>query len=127
MKTRLSPAAIGRWSARRPWLAIALWLAFVVACLAALAVTGSKQLERGATGESARAESMQRAHDTGPAESEYAYLHSRSLRAGDPTFRAAIAKVRASMESALGGGASGAGITTRISADSHSALVTAPV
>ena len=57
----LSPAAIGRWSARHPWLAIALWLGFVVACVAALAVTGSKQLHSGATGESARAENMQMA------------------------------------------------------------------
>src|SRR5262249_6274070 len=106
MRGRLSPAAIGRWSARRPWLAIALWLGFVVACVAALAVTGSKQLRSGATGESARAENMMAAHQAYPPgqQLEYAYLHSSSLRAGDPAFRAAIAKVRASMERALGGG-----------------------
>src|SRR5262249_25842562 len=106
MRRRLSPAAIGRWSARRPWLAIALWLGLVVACVAALAVTGSKQLRSGATGESARAESMMTAHQAFPPgwQPEYAYLHSAALRAGDPAFRAAITRVRATMERALGGG-----------------------
>src|SRR5215831_9943193 len=103
MRRRLSPDALGRWSARRPWLAIALWLGFVVACVAALAVTGSKQLQSGATGESARAEHMLTAHKARPpgGQLEYAYLHSDTLRAGDPSFRAAIAKVRASMKRAL--------------------------
>jgi uncharacterized membrane protein YdfJ with MMPL/SSD domain len=143
MRRRLSPAAIGRWSARRPWLAIALWLGFVVACLAALAVTGSKQLQSGATGESARAESMMNAHRAFPPglQLEYAYLHSSSLHARDRAFRAVIARVRASMERALGGravgpapagraprgGLVGSGVTTRISADGHSVLVAVPV
>jgi hypothetical protein len=64
MRRRLSAAAIGRWSARRPWLAIAPWLGFVVACVAGFAVTRSKQLRSGATGESARAEHMMRAELT---------------------------------------------------------------
>jgi RND superfamily putative drug exporter len=129
MKRLLSPAAIGRWSARRPWLAIALWLCFVVACVAALAATGSKQLQGGATGESARAESMMRAHQAFPPgnQPEYAYLHSDSLHASDPAFRAAIARVRASMERTLGDAGLGDGVTTRISADGHSALIAAPV
>src|SRR6516162_6024732 len=145
MKRRLSPAAIGRWSARRPWLAIALWLGFVVACVAALAVTGSKQLQSGATGESARAENTMNAHQVFPPgpELEYAYLHSSSLRAGAPTFRSAIAKVRTSLERALGGGGRtpgpapagrapngrplGGGVTTRIADGGHSVLVGVPV
>jgi RND superfamily putative drug exporter len=143
MRTRFSPAAIGRWSARRPWLAIALWLGFVVACVAALAVTGSKQLQSGATGESARAESMMRAHEARPpgVQLEYAYLHSDALRAADPAFRTAIAKVRASMTQTLVGRRPGpapagrapkgllpsGGVTTRISAGGHSVLVAAPV
>jgi uncharacterized membrane protein YdfJ with MMPL/SSD domain len=144
MRKRLSPAAIGQWSARRPWLAIALWLGFVVGCLAALVVTGSKQLQSGATGESARAESMITAHQAFPpgGQPEYAYLHSDTRRASDRAFRAAIAKVRANMERALGddrapgpapagrspkGGLHGEGVTTQISADEHSVLVAAPV
>jgi RND superfamily putative drug exporter len=75
-----------------------------------------------------------------PAQYEYAYLHSNSLRASDPAFRAAIARVRTSMERALGGSARGGRggnalggpalgdrLTTSISADAHSALVAAPV
>jgi RND superfamily putative drug exporter len=145
MIRHLSPGDLGRWSARRPWLAIALWLGFVAACVAALAVTGSKQLQSGATGESARAENMMKTHQARPpgVQLEYAYLHSDALRADDPAFRAAIAKVRASMTEALVGRPSGpalapagrrpeglvpgSGVTTRISAGAHSVLVAAPV
>jgi RND superfamily putative drug exporter len=42
------------WSARRPWRALALWLIFVVGCLALGAASGTKSLDNGATGESAR-------------------------------------------------------------------------
>jgi len=119
MRTHLSPAAIGNWSARHPWRAIALWLAFVIVAVAALALTGTKQLESGTTGESARAETMLRQHHARPAQHEYAYLHSNSLHTDDPTFRGAITKVKAEMEKGLGGQA-----TTRTSADGHAALVT---
>ena len=114
--------AIGRWSARHPWPAIALWLAFVVACVGALAVTGSKGLQSGAAGESARAESMLRQHQARPGQDEFAYLHSDTLRTDQPAFRAAIAKVASSMEDALGGR-----VTTSVSAGGHSALVTGPI
>ena len=101
MRTHLSPAAIGNWSARHPWRAIALWLAFVIVAVAALALTGTKQLESGTTGESARAETMLRQHHARPAQHEYAYLHSNSLHTDDPTFRGAITKVKAEMEKGL--------------------------
>src|SRR5262249_31408780 len=103
MRRRHSPDAIGRWSARRPSLAIALWVGFVVACVAALAITGSKQLQSGATGESARAESMMNGHQVFPpgGQLEYAYLHSDALRAGDSAFRDAVARVRRGMSQAL--------------------------
>jgi uncharacterized membrane protein YdfJ with MMPL/SSD domain len=144
MRRRISPAAVGRWSARRPWLAIALWLGFVVASVAALAVTGSKQLQNGAAGESARAESMMTAHQAFPpgVQFEYAYLHSATLRAGTPAFRTAVARVRTSMSQELvvrppgpaptgrapkGGRLPGDEVTTRVSADGHSVLVAAPV
>ena len=114
--------AIGRWSARHPWPAIALWLAFVVACVGALAVTGSKGLQSGAAGESARAESMLRQHQARPGQAEFAYLHSDTLRADQPAFKAAIAKVAIGMEDALGGR-----VTMSVSAGGHSALVTGPI
>jgi len=38
---RVSPGRIGRWSARHPWLALALWAAFVVGCVAAGAATAA--------------------------------------------------------------------------------------
>ena len=49
-----SVAAVGSWSASRPWRAIALWLGFVVLALALGAATGTESLESGATGESQR-------------------------------------------------------------------------
>jgi uncharacterized membrane protein YdfJ with MMPL/SSD domain len=122
MNKRLTPGSIGRWSARHPWLAIGAWLGFVVVAVAALALTGSKSLQSGATGESARAESMLKLHEARPVQHEFAYLHSDTLRVGDPPFRAAIAEVRAGMQRALGGRA-----TTNVSAGGHSALVTGPI
>ena len=122
MRIRLSPTTIGRWSARRPWLAIALWLAFVVLAVAALGLTGSKSLQGGVTGEAARAENMLTAHKSRPVQYEFAYVHSDTLRAGDPTFRAAITKVAGSMQRALGGH-----VTMSLSAGGHSALVRGPI
>ena len=118
MRIHLSPTSIGRWSAQRPWLAIAAWLAFVVLAVAALGLTGSKSLQGGVTGESARAETVLSGHNARPAQYEFAYLHSGSLRTGDPGFRATIAKVAGSMERALG-----SHVTTSMSAGGHSALV----
>src|SRR5262249_1852244 len=141
MRRRLSPAAIGHWSARRPWLAIALWLGFVVACVAALAVTGSKQRRSGAPGEWERAQNVSTSDQRSPpgAQVEYAYLHSETLRAGESAFRAAVAKVRTSMSQALvgrppdsaptgrtpNGGLRDGDVTAEVSADGHSVLVTA--
>ena len=68
MRIRLSPTSIGRWSARRPWLAVATWLTFVVLAVAALGLTGSKSLRSGVTGEAARAENMLQVHQAQPAQ-----------------------------------------------------------
>jgi RND superfamily putative drug exporter len=87
---------------------------------------------------------MMNAHQAFPPglQLEYAYLHSSALHAGDRAFRAAIARVRASMERALGGGRAvgpapagraprgglaGSGVTTGISANGRSVLVAVPV
>jgi RND superfamily putative drug exporter len=118
MRIRLSPATIGRWSACRPWLAIAAWLAFVVFAVTALGLTGSKSLQGGVTGEAARAENMLNVHQARPAQYEFAYIHGGSLRAGDPGFRAAVAKVASIVERALG-----AHVSQSVSAGGHSALV----
>ena len=72
MRIHLSPTSIGRWSAQRPWLAIAAWLAFVVLAVAALGLTGSKSLQGGVTGESARAETVLSGHNARPAQYEFA-------------------------------------------------------
>ena len=110
--------AIGRWSIRHPWLAIATWLVFVVVAVGALAATGSKSLDSGSAGESARADALMQQHQVGPIELEYAYLHSDSLRVSDVTFRAAIAQAVARLHHAVGGE-----VSTRVSADRHSILL----
>jgi RND superfamily putative drug exporter len=122
MIKRLSPIAIGRWSTRRPGPAIAAWLTFVVLAVLALAATGSKPLQSGAVGESARGDAMLRSHQVGFTRREYAYLHSDSLTAGAPGFRAATAQVEAAMRRALGSRP-----TVSVSRDRHAALVSAVV
>jgi RND superfamily putative drug exporter len=111
-------AAIGRWSAGHPWRAIAIWLAFVVAAVGALAVINDKSLESSTTGESGRGYAML---DRGsyPEQHDYGYLHSDSLRVGDPAFKAAIDDVRTRMQESLG-----AHVTVHFSPDRHAALLT---
>jgi putative drug exporter of the RND superfamily len=82
MFRRFSPSSVGRWSARRPWLAIAAWLSFVVLALLALSVTGSKQLQNGAVGEAARGDAVLNSSGLGFPPLEYAYLHSESTTVG---------------------------------------------
>jgi uncharacterized membrane protein YdfJ with MMPL/SSD domain len=99
-----SVAAIGRWSARRPWLAIAVWLTFVAVTIVAVVATGTESLRNGAVGESARGYALLDAHPGAwPPVREFAYLHSDTLSAGDPAFRAAIDEVSIRMQAALGG------------------------
>src|SRR5437868_10009554 len=45
---------LGSWSARRPRRALALWLGFVIFCLAFGALSGTKSLDNGSAGESKR-------------------------------------------------------------------------
>ena len=114
-----SVAAIGRWSARRPWRAIVLWLAFVVLCLAAAVATGTESLRNGAVGESARAYATLDAHPGAwPPVREYAYLHSDTLRVGDRRFRDAVGAASAALATGIGGG-----VRTERSADGHAVLI----
>jgi uncharacterized membrane protein YdfJ with MMPL/SSD domain len=117
MRSLLSPSGIGRWSMRHPWQAIALWLAFVVVAIGLLIVTGSKQLQNGAVGESARGNSMLDQHRLGRQPRAFAYLHSDTIRATAPAFRAAIRDLDQRMAS-LG---TTAGV--QVSANHHSAVV----
>ena len=122
MIKRFSPTAIGRWSTRRPVLAIAAWLSFVIAAVIALSLTGSKPLDNGAVGESARGYALMDAHRLGLAPDEYVYLHSDSLTAGSPAFRTAIDAVDRAMRAAIG-----SGVNVSVASDQHSALVSATV
>src|SRR5215470_7359767 len=97
-----SVAAIGRWSIRRPWRAIAVWLGFVALAVAAVITTGTASLENGAVGESARGYTLMDRHDAWPPAREYGYLHSDSLRTSAPAFRAAIRDVHDRMSRDLG-------------------------
>ncbi|HEX4279818.1 MAG TPA: MMPL family transporter [Solirubrobacteraceae bacterium] len=122
MFKRLSPTAIGRWSTRRPALAIAAWLTFVVVAVLALALTGSKPLENGAVGESARGYALMDAHGLGLPATQYAYLHSDTLTTSSPAFAAATDQAATRIHEALGGPA-----RVAISRDRHAALITAQI
>ena len=91
---RISPGHIGRWSTRHPWRALAIWLGFVVACIALGAATGTSSLSDGSVGQSARGgDVMTRQGLPGPSR-EYAYVHSGTLVGTDPAFVAAVRDVQ---------------------------------
>ena len=91
---RVSPGRIGRWSARHPWLALTVWAAFVVGCVAAGAATGTSILSSGSVGQSARgADVMTRQGLPGPSR-EYAFVQSGTLVSTDPAFMAAVRDVQ---------------------------------
>ena len=114
---RMSPGRIGRWSARHPWLALTIWVAFVVGCVAAGAATGTSTLSNGSVGQSARGYDVMAQQGLPGPSREYAYVHSGTLVSTDPAFRAAVGDVRRRI-TALGLRASA---TT--SADRHLVLV----
>jgi uncharacterized membrane protein YdfJ with MMPL/SSD domain len=82
MLTRLEH--LGSWSARRPWRAILGWLAFVPVCLTLGAVTGTKELDNGASGESARG------YDLGDRYGLWGYPTEAVLVEGSQADRAAL-------------------------------------
>jgi RND superfamily putative drug exporter len=122
MIKHVSPTAVGRWSTRRPVLAIAGWLTFVVLAVLALSLTGSKQLQNGAVGESARADAVLNSSGLGFPPIEYVYLHSASTTVGDPAFDAAIGGVRVGVRRVLGGP-----VEVSVSKDRRAALVAGQV
>jgi RND superfamily putative drug exporter len=117
-----SVATIGRWSIRRPWLAIGAWLAFVAVAVAALVLTGTKSLQNGSVGEAARGYSLLDAQRAWPPQHEYAYVRSATLVAGAATFRAAVADVSRRMTTGLG-----TRPTLLVSRDGHAVLLAGAV
>jgi hypothetical protein len=79
---------------RRPWRAIALWLSFVVVAVAFAVITGTKSLQNGAVGESARGYALMDRGQAWPPTREYAYVH--------PADRGTVARVARRMQSELG-------------------------
>src|SRR5438552_15819520 len=115
-----SVATIGRWSTRRPWHAIAAWLLFVVLALALGVATGTKSLQNGAVGESARGYALMDEHRAWPPAREYGYVHSDTLEASDDAFQGAALGVASVLHDQVGSEA-----TFKRSSDRHSALVAA--
>jgi uncharacterized membrane protein YdfJ with MMPL/SSD domain len=93
VRSHLSPAVIGRWSAGHPRRAIGAWLVFVAVAVAALELTGSKQLDNGGAGESARADALLNRHQVGLSQREYGYLHSDTARVGAPGTARAVRRL----------------------------------
>ena len=91
----------GRWSARHPWTAISLWIAFVAAAIVIGSAVGTKELTEA---ESASGESGVAARTLDKAgfklqPGEQVIVQSKTLKAGDPAFRAVVSDVINRLES----------------------------
>ncbi|HEX6699667.1 MAG TPA: MMPL family transporter, partial [Gaiellaceae bacterium] len=107
--------SIGSWSIRHPRIAVAAWVAFVAAAVAFGALSGTKTLDNGAVGESARGYAiMDQNRLWGPGR-ELAYIHAPST----PVPRAAIRDVERRFR------ALGLTPELKLSANGHSAVVSA--
>jgi RND superfamily putative drug exporter len=119
---------VGRWSAQHPWRAVGIWLAFVVVALVAGGAAGSVKLTdaQSGVGEAGRAQRViDQSFEIHAA--EQVLLQSRTLRATDPAFAAAIQAVTSGIDG------TGAAVDLRsplepgnggqIAADGHSALI----
>jgi putative drug exporter of the RND superfamily len=105
--------SIGRWSIGHPRLAVATWFAFVVACVALGAISGTKTLDNGAVGESARGYAIMNKYRLWGPGRELAYLHA----ARAPVPRSAIRDVQRRFR------ALGLAPEAKLSADRRSAVV----
>ena len=91
----------GRWSARHPWTAITLWIAFVAFAVVIGSAVGTKQLTES---ESASGESGVAARTLDKAgfklqPGEQVIVQSKTLKATDPAFRAVVGDVVNRLES----------------------------
>ena len=105
--------SIGRWSIRHPRKAVAAWVAFVVAAIALGAISGTKTLDNGAVGESARGYTIMNEYRLWGPGRELAYLHARR----SPVPRSAIRDVERRFR------ALGLAPERKVSADGRSAVV----
>jgi len=85
-----------------------------------LTLTGSKQLQNGAVGQSARGNTLMNAHQLAAPPEEYVYLHSNSLDTTSSVFRAAVRTISTELTAAVGGPT-----TIATSSDHRAALVSA--
>ncbi|MDQ3894951.1 MAG: MMPL family transporter [Actinomycetota bacterium] len=106
---------IGRWSISHPRLAVAAWLTFVVTCVALGAISGTKTLDNGAVGESARGYAIMNKHGLWAPARELAYLHARRASVPPGAIRDIERRFRAL----------GLAPELKLSADRHSAVVVA--
>jgi uncharacterized membrane protein YdfJ with MMPL/SSD domain len=106
---------IGRWSIRHPRVAVAAWLAFVVACVAVGAISGTKTLDNGAVGESARGYAIMNKDGLWGPGRELAYLHTARGSVPEAAIRDAERRFRVL----------GLAPELKLSADRHSAVVVA--
>jgi uncharacterized membrane protein YdfJ with MMPL/SSD domain len=85
----------GRWSARHPWTAISLWVAFVAIAMVIGSAVGTKKLTEAesASGESGVAARALDASGFKIQPGEQVLVQSRTVRATDPAFRAVVADV----------------------------------
>ncbi len=95
LPARASRGRSGSWSARHPWTAITLWIAFVAASIVIGSAVGTKQLTEA---ESASGESGVAARTLDKAgfkiqPGEQVLVQSKTLRATDPAFRAVVGDV----------------------------------
>ena len=87
--------------------------------------TGTKTLQNGAVGESARGYELMDANNLWPPPREIAYLHSATLTTADPAFRAAVADVVKRLGTQQVEIATPSQDRQLVSTDAHSALVVA--
>ena len=105
LETSTSLAArMGRWSARRPRIAILGWLAFVAASVAIGVTLGTTQLDpdENAVGESKRAHELLAAGGFADTAGESILVTSDAHAAGDPQFRAVLADVARAVSARAG-------------------------
>jgi uncharacterized membrane protein YdfJ with MMPL/SSD domain len=86
---------VGRWSARHPWLAITLWIAFVVGSVVAGNKVSLVQLSasQSQAGESGKAAALLERHGLDLQPAETVLVRSDTLTADAPAFRATVGDV----------------------------------
>ena len=75
--SKRSQIRIGSWSVHHPRLTLAAWIGFVTACVVLGAISGTKTLDNGAVGESARGYAIMNEHRLWGPPRELAYLRAR--------------------------------------------------